>query len=140
MGGVVCPSIQSRVERERSTSAADWRLPKISIFLACFLFPTLLPRQIARTLRMLLVVATVVTGSRSIQLSSKGRGRRHSSNFRYLANRPPHIFDSGLARNRYVRAFRLCFNEHPTFICLSSLSQTIKLLRRLCEKAHYIDA
>lgn len=68
----------------------------------CFLFPALLPRQLARTLRMLLVVATVVTGSRSIQLSSKGRGRRHSSNFRYLANRPPHIFDSGLARNRFM--------------------------------------
>lgn len=101
-------SIQSRVERERSTKRLTGDCPddhSRERYSPIPCFSTLLSRRVGRYIQGLFAVSTAVTSSFSgLSLQRSRATCRHSSNLPYLAL--PTFSTSGLARNRSkARAF-----------------------------------
>jgi hypothetical protein len=130
-------SIQSRVERERSTKRLTGDCPDDHFLYSRYppvpCFPTLLPRQVSRYIQILLAVSAAVTGSllSAYSLQRSRATSRHSSNLPYLALPTFTNFRVSPQPSGPVR-FPPLFQRTSYFICPPALSQTVASLSTLC--------
>lgn len=116
IGGVVCSqsNLGSKGKEAQRRLTAIALIITLSKTVSYLLYSTLFPRQVGRTVQVSLAVSAAFTGSLlSIQLT-KVEGDVPTF-IKLAVPLAPHIFEFRVSPQPVqARAFRLCFNEHPT--------------------------